>query len=359
MRRTIHLPLLAKRTNKQTAALAWIISACLLVLSQLTVVQHAYAQAALCADAIPISDVAVPFPAATTGEAESGNDYGCMFTQYAPTWFYMQLAGTGTVNLTINNSNSLDVDWAVWGPFNNFAAAASNCGSLTAPSVACDYTVASTGSINLSGTAGQVFLLLVTAYSPADTNVTITQTGGTTSLAHLSAFSVNNVTQAEGNGGGTTNFTFTVIRSGDTTSSSTVSAQTANGTAIAGTDYNSAGPTTLTFAADSTQPQTQSFTVQVRKNSLYEGDKTFYVDLSSATGNGVINQSQGTGTITNDDPAPLVTLSIDQLTIAENGGVATITATQNAVSALNTTVILTGRSSFLPAAQAERYQSRR
>ena len=105
-------------------------------------------------------------------------------------------------------------------------------------------------------------------------------------------FSINNVTAEEG-----VNLTFTVTRSGPTSSSQSVNYATANGTALAGSDYV-ARSGTLSFNSGQTS---RTVTVTSIEDTAAEPNETFYVNLSSATGGATISDSQGLGTITNDD----------------------------------------------------------
>ena len=107
--------------------------------------------------------------------------------------------------------------------------------------------------------------------------------------------SIDDTSVAEGNSG-TTNATFTVSLSKASAQAVTVSYATAEGTATAGTDYQSSSGT-LTFAPGQT---TQSVSVQVNGENVYEDDETFFVNLSNAT-NATISDTQGIGTINNDD----------------------------------------------------------
>jgi len=115
---------------------------------------------------------------------------------------------------------------------------------------------------------------------------------------------INDVSMAEGNSG-TTNFVFTVTRSGVTTGTSSVNFASANGgatatlTAPGGPDYNlfTTGMTTLNFAAGQI---TKTITVLVNGDTVVELDETFYVYLSSCSGC-TISDNQGIGTIINDD----------------------------------------------------------
>lgn len=112
--------------------------------------------------------------------------------------------------------------------------------------------------------------------------------------------SINDVTLAEGNSG-TTNATFTITRSGDTTTAVSVEFATANGTATASSDYQTASGT-LTFAANET---TQTVAVAVTGDAIAEADETFAVNLLNAIGATILD-GQGRGTIVNDDGTPTV-----------------------------------------------------
>ena len=112
-----------------------------------------------------------------------------------------------------------------------------------------------------------------------------------------SQLSINDVAMTEGNKG-TKNFTFTVTLSPARSVAVTVQYATANGTALSGSDYNSALGT-LTIPAGNTSG---IINLGVKGDTTPENDETFNINLSNAT-NAVINDGQGTGTIQNDDPA--------------------------------------------------------
>jgi hypothetical protein len=135
-------------------------------------------------------------------------------------------------------------------------------------------------------------------------NATIATGTGTGTIVNddavsLPALSINNVSQNEGNSG-TTAFTFTVTLSAVSASTVTVNFATADGTASAGSDY-AATSGVLTFAPGVT---TQTVTVNVTGDTTPEANETFFVNLSGAA-NATIATAQGTGTIVNDDSAPL------------------------------------------------------
>ncbi|MDJ0518425.1 MAG: Calx-beta domain-containing protein [Trichodesmium sp. MO_231.B1] len=118
--------------------------------------------------------------------------------------------------------------------------------------------------------------------------------GGT--LAIGTTLAIADVSQAEGNSG-TTAFEFTVTRSGDTSGATTVDFITADGTAVAGSDY-AANSGTLNFAAGE---RSQTITVNVTGDTDAESDETFSVELSNPSGGASITDGAATGMIQNDD----------------------------------------------------------
>jgi len=110
------------------------------------------------------------------------------------------------------------------------------------------------------------------------------------------SFVINDVSVTEGNSG-TTTAVFTVTLSAPTHAvNATVAFTTANGTALAGSDYQATSGT-LTFAPGVT---TQTIGVTINGDFVIEPDETFVVNLSSPA-NATIADAQGVGTIVNDD----------------------------------------------------------
>src|ERR1051325_10730522 len=125
--------------------------------------------------------------------------------------------------------------------------------------------------------------------------------------------SITDVAVIEGNSGRVT-ATFKVNLSAPSTQPVTVTFSTANRTANAGPDYVGTSGT-LTFDPGET---TKTITVVVDGNNTLELDKTFVVNLTSAT-NAFIADGQGVGTIVNDDgPVPQMLANI-----SSRGGVLT------------------------------------
>ena len=104
---------------------------------------------------------------------------------------------------------------------------------------------------------------------------------------------------------------FPVTLSGASAQTITVSYRTADGTAEAGTDYES-GDGELRFAPGETE---RSVTIAVIDDELDEADETFLVQLGEA-GHATVADGEATGTITDEDEAPLIT--IEDATVVES-----------------------------------------
>jgi hypothetical protein len=116
------------------------------------------------------------------------------------------------------------------------------------------------------------------------------------------SITISDATVVEGDAG-TVNLEFTVSIVGDHSGVS-VQYATANGGAIADSDYTPKSGT-LTFAADE---YSMKISVPVIGDTTDEYDEQLYVNLSNASG-GQISDSQGIGTIQDDDDAPLMTIT--------------------------------------------------
>lgn len=119
--------------------------------------------------------------------------------------------------------------------------------------------------------------------------------------------------------------TVTVVRSGITTTAVGVAYATSNGSASSGVDYSSTNGT-LSFAAGET---TKTFTVAVTNNSAVEGNRTFSVNLSGATGGASIGIASALVTINDDEGVPLgsgsLKFSSSTYAVSKSEGSVTIT----------------------------------
>ena len=201
-----------------------------------------------------------------------------------------------------------------------------------------DY-VATSGTLNFAGTAGETQTIAVTVngdtklegdetftvdLSNATNSVTISdaQGLGTISNDDAASYSIDDVTAVETDAG-TTTFTFTVTLDEAVESGSSVDYTTNDSSATTADSDYSAASGTLNFVG--TAGETQTIAVTVNGDTKLETDETFTVDLSNPTNAVTISDAQGLGTISNDDAA---SYSIDDVTqIETDAGTTTFTFT--------------------------------
>jgi hypothetical protein len=224
---------------------------------------------------------------------------------------------TFTVTLSAASGKAVTFDWAT------------AAGSATAGT---DYVAASGSRTIAAGTTTATVGIIVNGDvvdEPNETfgitlsnpgNATIGDSSGLATITDDDAaptLSVNDVTIVEGNAG-TSTATFTVSLSSVSSNAVTFDWVTAAGSATAGTDYVAASGN-RTIAAGST---TAAIAVTVNADVLDELDETYGITLSNP-GNATIADGSGLGTITDDDPAP--SLSINDVSVTE-GNAGTTTA---------------------------------
>ncbi len=148
-------------------------------------------------------------------------------------------------------------------------------------------------------------------YNPSEAIVSATAGKGTGTITNDDPLplSISSPSVEEGAAGATATLTYTVTLSQPAPGQLTLQyADAGTGTATSGTDYAAIAAGTLTFAEGDT---VQSFSVTVKGDALDEPDETVMVTLSGTK----VATTTGTGTITDDDDAP--TLSISSPTVAE------------------------------------------
>lgn len=119
------------------------------------------------------------------------------------------------------------------------------------------------------------------------------------------ALSIGGVTITEGNSG-TTSAVFNVSLSSASCANVSVNYATANGSALAGADYQSTSGT-LVFSSGQV---TKQITVPIVGDLVNEPTETFLVNLSSPV-NATLAIAQGVGTIQDNDPVPVVSFRDD------------------------------------------------
>ncbi len=139
---------------------------------------------------------AVTFPAGVNTSAAAGPDYGCLFTQPNPAWYYFQVSQSGTIVIDIAGTGGGDVDFVCWGPFANLAASCNGLTSACTPNCPtnvgspgfypsgnmadCSYSASNTETCTITNAVtGQYYVLLITNFSGLAQNITFNQTSGT------------------------------------------------------------------------------------------------------------------------------------------------------------------------------------
>ncbi len=238
--------------------------------------------------------------------------------------YVMNADGTGVpVNLTNNAANDAQPDWSPDGQMITFTSDRDFYAEV--------YVMNADGSGQLNLTNNLAEDDYGPAWSPDGQRIAFTRLDGATgipgiyamnadgteqvSLTSLSDFSpdwqpsqnpalsIDDVTVTEGDTG-TTTATFTVSLSAPSGQTVSVDVSSADGTATTFYDYMApTGP--LTFAPGVT---TQTVDVAVVGDTIAEVNETFTINLSAPV-NGTILDSQGAGTIIDDEPDPEMTIT--------------------------------------------------
>src|SRR5690606_29909931 len=102
-------------------------------------------------------------------EAPSGPEYDCLFSQPYPRFFYFQPATDGSLNFYLNQytepdqqGDGIDVDFIVWGPFNEVPCSYEDLQEVVSCSFSADYEEYVTIP---NAQAGEIYLTMVTNYA--------------------------------------------------------------------------------------------------------------------------------------------------------------------------------------------------
>lgn len=157
------------------------------------------AQNNLCNQANPFcTGTTYNFPAGVgAGSAQPGANYGCLFTQPNPAWYFMQVGTSGPIEIEMHSVPQRDIDFACWGPFTDPTSpcvaqltAGAPTPSHAAPGASANYPTLNMVDCSYStswqewcyipnAVSGQYYLLLITNYSNQPCNIIFSQTGGT------------------------------------------------------------------------------------------------------------------------------------------------------------------------------------
>ncbi|MGX7667093.1 T9SS type B sorting domain-containing protein [Flavobacterium pedocola] len=144
----------------------------------------------------------IPFQNSTGANNESFTSTCIPQPFRGPTWFFMEIKTSGDIILQIsqvnNGGSGTDVDFILWGPFNNLNNICNQLNPTT--EVDCSWAPDSVETVTLpNAVTGQLYVLLIDNYSNQPGSITITQTGGTGSsnCDFLSAVDILNNTLNE------------------------------------------------------------------------------------------------------------------------------------------------------------------
>lgn len=144
----------------------------------------------------------IPFTNSTGGNGEVFNST-CIPTQFVgPTWFFIEVKDPGSITLQISQTNlsgaGTDVDYILWGPFNNLNNICSQLNTSTETD--CSYSAASIENVTVpTSTTGQIYVLLIDNFSGTPGIISVTQIGGTgtTNCDFLSDVKIKNTDGTE------------------------------------------------------------------------------------------------------------------------------------------------------------------
>ncbi|MCX7863378.1 MAG: T9SS type A sorting domain-containing protein [Bacteroidales bacterium] len=139
------------------------------------------------------SGITYTYPLSTNTLAESGPQYGCLYTQPNPAWFYLKVASGGDFIFSIISPTGNDVDFACWGPFTNpnspcTADLTANCtqcpNNTTNPNfypsgnlVDCSYDSAAYETLHIhNAQPNEYYIIVITNYSNLQGTVYFQQT---------------------------------------------------------------------------------------------------------------------------------------------------------------------------------------
>ncbi|SCY07072.1 T9SS type B sorting domain-containing protein [Flavobacterium caeni] len=144
-----------------------------------------------CADAGPLEFPNIQDGCAADAPADV-TTYTCLFTAPNPAWYFLEVDIPGNINLEIEQTTGpngtgtgLDVDYAIWGPFSNAAAA---CADFTQGTCAgdhlcfgnvidCSYDPAAIETATIpNAQVGQIYMVLITNFDGDPGYISMTQT---------------------------------------------------------------------------------------------------------------------------------------------------------------------------------------
>ena len=195
------------------------------------------------------------------------------------------------------------------------------CSTLASAAETITYTYDARGRLIDVSRSGSVNNGIASCYAldQADNRTNVTVATSACTVTPTASFSIGDAIATEGS-----SLVFTVTKTGSPGSSLNVDYATANGSATAGSDYTTVSGT-LTFTTSDT---TKTITVPTTNDAAVEGAENLFVNLTNPTSGAVLADYHATGTLNDDDQAPLASFAISDASVTEGGSlVFTVTKT--------------------------------
>jgi hypothetical protein len=235
-----------------------------------------------------------------------------------------------TVNFNVGGTATLGDDYTQTGA----AIFTASSGAITFGAGNCTATVTIDPTADMIDEPDETIILTVASGAGYHVSTPSVATGTITDDDTPPAISINDTSANEGDAG-TTPFNFTLSLSNPSSTNVTVDYTTENNTATQPSDYTT-NSGTVTFPPGETSAQV---TVSVNGDMVHESNETLLVNLANNSANSTTGDSQGVGTIINDDSQP--GFSIDDVSHTEGDSGATsytFTVTRNGATDLTTKV---------------------
>jgi len=110
------------------------------------------------------------------------NNYECLSSTPNATWYFCQILTSGNINMNLFAAS--DIDYIIYGPFNDTLEAMASCGNMGNGGaggnvIDCSYSGTNNEFPNIpNGIVGEVYVILITNYASILQELTITQIGG-------------------------------------------------------------------------------------------------------------------------------------------------------------------------------------
>lgn len=146
-------------------------------------------QGVTCSTAQPFcSDITdgIIFPNTDDGTlAPPGPNYGCVVSQPNPAWYYLKINDPGTLELVISQNseadgsgNQLDVDFVVWGPFND-TSVCDNASLSGGNIVDCSFSPDALENVTIpNANTGDIYMMMITNFIGLPGFISLNTRGG-------------------------------------------------------------------------------------------------------------------------------------------------------------------------------------